>query len=170
MNHYLIYFLDNNKNDMITIEDTYKNKNDAIINIEKIALDYVKKVEGEKQAEICKQDKTPEQITDDLTLKNGLYIIKNNNIVTLYEKTTQIIPGTIWNGYKNVMGKIGMFGMIEYKIDGNLIRCPCSEPKKIIREVKQPNDVKNVSFLDELKKMIGDTDGKFNLRSQKLTQ
>ena len=49
MTHYLIYFLDNKKNDFITIEDTYKNKNDAIINIEKIALEYVKKVEGEKQ-------------------------------------------------------------------------------------------------------------------------
>jgi hypothetical protein len=167
MFHYLIYFLDNKKNDLITIRETYKNKNDAIINIEKIALDYIKNIEGEKQLQICKQDKTPDQIVNDINLRNGLYIIKHNNIVTLYEKTTQIIQGTIWNGYKNGIEKIGIFGMIEYKIDDNLIRCVCNEPKRVIKEIKTISDVKSGGFLDELKKIINDTDGKFNLKNNK---
>ena len=167
MTHYIIYFLDNNKDDLITIEDTYKNKNDGIINVEKIALEYIKKIEGEKQMEICKQDKTPEQIMDDVNLRNGLYIIKNNNTITLYEKTTQIISGTIWNGYKNIINKIGIFGMIEYKIDDNLVRCSCNIPKIVMREVKPVKEEKNTNFMDELKKLISDTDGKFNLKPQK---
>lgn len=167
MIHYLIYFSDNKKNDHIMIKDTYKNKNDAIINVEKIAFEYVKKIEGEKQMNVCKQEKTPEQILDDPTLRNGLYIIKTNNVVSLYEKYTQTIPGTIWNGYKNVIDKIGIFGMIEYKIDDTLVRCACSISPPIHNGQKTPIEIKSVNFLDELNKVIGDTNGKFNLRSNK---
>jgi hypothetical protein len=168
MTHNLIYFLDNKKNDLITIKDTYINKNDAIANLEKIAIEYVKKIEGEKQADICKQEMTGTQIADDVNLKNGLYIVKNNDIVFLYEKQTQIILGSIWNGYKSITEKIGFFGIIEYKIDDNMTRCSCTIQKKVQIKPKINNEPITPNFLDELKKMINNTEGKFNLRSTKI--
>jgi len=170
MTHNLIYFLDNKKNDLINIKDTYINKNDAIANLERIAVEHVKKLEGEKQADICKQDLTMIQIADDVNLKNGLYIVKNNDNIILYEKQTQIIPGSIWNGYKNVAEKIGFFGIIEYKIDDNMTRCSCTIQKKVQLKPKINNEQIVPNFMDELKKMMNSTEGKFNLRSVKRLQ
>ncbi len=169
MTHNLIYFLDNKKSDLISIKDTYVNKNDAIANLEKIAIEYIKKIEGEKQADICKQDLTTNQIANDANLRNGLYIIKNNDTIILYEKLTHVSPGTIWNGYKNTVEKIGVFGIIEYKIDDIMTQCSCTIQKKIqIRSGPKINNEPNgPNFLDELKKIINNTEGKFNLRSIK---
>ena len=163
MTCYLIYFQDNIKNNVISIRDTYRTKNDAIINLERIALDYVKKAEGEKQADICKQDKTLLQITNDTTLRNGLYIIKQTEIILLCEKSTKIVAGSLWNGYNTTTEQIGVFGFIEYKFDDNFINF--SEHKNITKEIKNEIIVAP-SFLDELKKIIN-TDGKFNLKPVK---
>ncbi len=170
MTHNLIYFLDNKKNDLISIKDTYVNKNDAIANLEKIAIEYVKKIEGEKQADICKQELTSSQIAEDVNLRIGLYIIKNNDTIFLYEKITHVIPGSIWNGYKNTVEKIGVFGIIEYKIDDVMTQCSCSIQKKtqIKSAPKINNEPIGPNFLDELKRMINNTEGKFNLKSTKL--
>lgn len=168
MTHYLIYFLDNTKNNAITIKNTYKNKNDAIINIEKIAFDYVRELEGEKQTRICKQDKTPDQILNDTNLKDGLYIIKNGDIVTLHEKISQLIQGRVWNGLQNDIKQIGVFGMIEYKNVEFLMTKRCNTETKIIQNDENPqlsmSLPKGTGFLDELKKIINETDGKFNLK------
>jgi hypothetical protein len=163
MTHYLIYYQDNQKNDLITIKDTYKNKNDAQLNLEKVALEHVKKIGGEKQGDICKQTQTLEQITNNLGLRDGLYIIKQNDVIILCEKMTKIISGTLWNGYKPITEQIGVFGIIEYKIDDNLMRCECSTLKERQRSNRQTVVAPN--FLDELKKMIDDTEGKFNLKN-----
>jgi hypothetical protein len=159
MTHTLIYFLDNQQNDLITIRGTYINKSDAQDNLEKSALDHVKQVEGERQMVICKQDgKTLDQIADDLSLKNGLYIVCGINNVILYEKSTKVIPGNIWNGLKNVVDKVGVFGLIEYK--HNIIKSNVIKKKENII-----NEKTSINFLDELTQIINNTDGKFKLRS-----
>lgn len=167
MIHYLIYFLDNTKNNAITIKNTYKNRNDAIINIEKIAFDYVRELEGEKQARRCKQEKTPDQILNDITLKDGLYIIKNGDTINLHEKTSQLIQGRVWNGHQNDIIQIGVFGMIEYKNVESLMTKRYNDETKIIANEHQQLSgplPKCTGFLDELKKIINETDGKFNLK------
>jgi hypothetical protein len=167
MIHYLIYFLDNTKNNTISIKNTYKNRNDAIINIEKIAFDYVRELEGEKQARICKQEKTTEQILNDATLKDGLYIIKNGDTVTLYEKTSLLIQGRVWNGHQNDIIQIGVFGMIEYKnVESLMTKRYNTEIKNITNDNQQLSNQspKCFGFLDELKKIMNETDGKFNLK------
>ena len=164
MTQYLIYFQDNQKNDLIDIRDTYRNKQDAICHLEKVALDNVKKAEGEKQVDICKQDKSLEQITNDATLRNGLYIVKYLDTIILCEKSTKILQGSIWNSYNTVSAKIGVFGIIEYKFEDNILRCACSMNKKELKPTRDANIIVP-NFLNELTKMINDTDGKFKLRT-----
>lgn len=162
MSHYIIYFLDYKKDDSIIIIDSYKNINDAHLNLEKCAIDYVKKLEGEKQANICKQDKTPEQITADMTLREGLYIRKQENSFILYEKFTKITPGYLRNGVELLTSKIGSFGITQYKFDHIVAQCACTvrQPKKI-----QQSQLKSVpSFIHELQQMFKENDGKFVLK------
>src|SRR3972149_7695119 len=115
MRYYLIYFLDYKKNDLVNIKDVYITKEDAINNLERIAIEYVKELQGKQQADICKQDTTPEQLLADKAMKEGLYIRKTDDYIVLYSKTTIIIPGTIWgNSNKLQVQKVGQFNITEY--------------------------------------------------------
>ncbi len=161
MSHHIIYFLDHKKDNSITIADSYKSLTDAQINLEKSAIDYIKKLEGEKQANICKQDKTPEQITADSTLREGLYIRKQDNTFILYEKFTKIIPGYLRNGSELLTTPIGSFGITQYKFDHLMTQCSCtiSAPKSTSTQLKSLP-----SFINELQQLFKDNNGKFALK------
>ena len=165
MRYHLIYFIDYKKNDVVSIKDQYSDKNDANKNIERIAIEYVKEMQGKQQAEICKQDKTPEQIQLDATLKEGMYIKKSDDSIILYEKITVVQPGFVFNSNIMKVNKIGLFGLNEYNFDESMItRCSCSSQRKPIPINKKSTHGGNQALVDELRKLIGDTKGKFKLK------
>lgn len=123
MKYHFICFLDYRIEGAIDIKDCYREKEEALNNLERIAIDYVKELQGKQQAEKCKTDKTPEELLVDVTCKEGLYITTVNNTVILYEKTNNILPGRLF-GYSSDLkvNKIGLFTISEYNFDDSIFR------------------------------------------------
>ena len=72
MKYFCICLIENKLNEKITVRDQYLSKEDATKNLERIALEYVKDKQGTQQQEVCKQNKTKEQLVADSNLKEGL--------------------------------------------------------------------------------------------------
>ena len=49
MKYYLVYLLDYKNGDSIDIKDSYRTKEDAVNSLEKIAIEYVKELQGKQQ-------------------------------------------------------------------------------------------------------------------------
>lgn len=149
----IICFLDHKKNDSIIIKNMYKTKEDAFNNLERVAIEYIKELQGKQQAEVCKQDKTPEKLLADVSIKEGMYIKKVEEHILLYEKTTVIIPGKIWNSNSLQVNKIGQFSVTEYNFDDVLFKCDCLLEKRGTEKITINRNAldKHYNFLDELK-------------------
>ena len=158
MKYYLIYFLNYKDNDAITLKDSYQCRDDALKNVERNAIEYIKELQGKQQADICKQEKTPEKILSDTSLKERLYIRKENECIILYEKLTVVIPGTVWNSSSLKIKKIGKFYITEYNFDDSIFRCTCMLTQKSVPKFVKPET--KLSFVDELVNL----GGKFNLK------
>lgn len=162
MKYYLIYFLDYKKNDSITIkENHYLTKEDATNNVERIALEYVKEMQGKQQADICKQTKSLDEICNSIDIKNGMYIFKSNDNVILYEKTNLILEGKIWNSQTSVMDKLGMFSVTDIEIDDNILNNYYNinpTPKRILFNSHEEKTTKQLQFkinnIDDVKNNI----------------
>ena len=159
MKYYLVYLLNYKENDSVTLKDSYQAEIDATNSLERIAIEYIKELQGKQQADICKQEKLPKEILKDQTLKEGLYIIKEGDAVILYEKVTVVAEGTLWNSNSLKVNKVGKFYVTEFNFDDSVFRCSCmlSRPSTTIKYTKPTI---NLSFVDELKKL----DGNFGLK------
>lgn len=161
MRYYIIYFLDYKKNHTITIKDMFLAKEDAYNNLEHVAIDYIKELQGKQQAEICKQDKTPEQLLADKTIKEGMYIKKQDEMIIMYEKITVVLPGRIWNSNDLQVNKIGQFSVTEYNFDDILFKCNCNIKIERKQSIEVPLVINNkttirpaYNYLDELKQKL----------------
>jgi len=165
MKYYLICFIDHYKDDVISVKDSYKTKEDAFNSLERVALEYVKEFQGKQQADKCKTEKTPEQMLVDSTFKEGMYIRKLEDKIYLYEKVNVLIPSKfLWNSYELKVNKIGLFNVSEYNFDDSIFRCGCMlERAKSKPSVAKPVG-EQLSFLDELKQLMN-KDVKSNLTS-----
>lgn len=158
MRYYIIYFLDYKKNNAISIKDMYLAKEDAYNNLERVAIDYIRDLQGKQQAEICKQDKTPEQLLVDKTIKEGMYIKKQDELITVYEKITIVLPGRIWNSNDLQVNKIGQISVTEYNFDDIMFKCDCNFKIERKQSIEVPLILNNkttirpaYNYLDELK-------------------
>lgn len=87
MIYFIIYFLDYTQNYQIKPLANYKTKEESQFQFESIILNYIKELQGQQQADICKQyNKTPEIILSDTNLKEGNYLVKSDEKIHLYEK------------------------------------------------------------------------------------
>jgi hypothetical protein len=154
--------------DNITIVDKYPTKEDAINNLEKQAIDYVKEMQGKQQANICQQNKSLDKIAADQSLKEGLYIITSGEVVQLYQKTNTTIPGTLWNSKIMKMDKIGTFSITEFDFSEE------QSTPKYQRQISTPTNnqqqLKPVNFvMQELKATIEKNKGQIKLKPVKQT-
>lgn len=123
MKYYIICFLDYTKDDLIQVKNLYHTKEDAINNTERVAIEYIKEMQGKQQADICKQEKTIDEILNNNKLKEGMYIIKSNNNVILYEKVNITLPGRLWSSLQMEMNKIGLFTVSDLNDDNENNNC-----------------------------------------------
>ncbi|ARF10082.1 hypothetical protein Indivirus_12_10 [Indivirus ILV1] len=158
MKYYLVYLLNYKEFDSVVLKDMYRERDDAIKSLERNAINYIKELQGKQQADICKQDKAVEEILADSKLKEGLYIIKDGDAVILYEKTTVVKVGNLWNSRSLKMIKAGKFYITEYNFDESLFQC--NRIVSQISSVKFDKPKSELSFIDELKSL----NGKFNLK------
>lgn len=124
MKYYVIYYFkydvnnkrisnspEQKKDDMV-IKACFKDEHEAIGNLVTVALEYIRELEGTKQAEIALQsNKTEYQIANDISLKEGLYLKEVNNVMYLYEKKRAVLPGWVFDTYGTEFNKIGQFGI-----------------------------------------------------------
>jgi hypothetical protein len=152
MKYFSIYFLNQKSHDQVEIKDTYLSKDDAINNIERVALDYIVEFNGKQQLEISKQyDRTTDQISSDQSLRPGLYLLKDNkenSSIILYEKINKLVPGTIWNSYETKMEKLGKFYYMLINLDNFQTQCTCNIPKNL--DKKEPKNSQAYPYIDEL--------------------
>lgn len=165
MKYYIIYFINYKNRDNVNIKELYRSKEDAILNVEKVAIEYIRNLQGKQQADICKQQKSPQDILNDINLKEGFYVLVDNYVVTLYEKISAVVPGKLWNSYELQINKIGLFDYTEYNFDDLLFRstCTCSIGinKRKINHLPE-NNFKQLTFVDELKDKIKNNTIKLN--------
>lgn len=153
---YFIYFLDNRNR--LQIKNNYSSKYEAINNMENIAIDYIRELQGKQQVDVCKQyDKNIQQLKIDTKIKEGLYLMKEGELIVLYEKSNTLIPGTFWNNYEMNLIKIGFFGLTEYYIE-QVSSTEKPKPPKPIQTIK------TVDFVSELKKRFNNGQENFGLR------
>lgn len=117
MKRHIVYFLDYKNNDNIIIKNIFTDKQLAIDNIEQQALDHVTALQGIQQKDICKQEKSSDELLNDTSIKDGLYIKTIDSRIVLYEKISKTIIGWVKNTYDIKCDKIGVFGLTEYIID-----------------------------------------------------
>jgi hypothetical protein len=163
MKLYLVYFLDyqSANNEQAIIKGSFLSLEEANENIKTITLNYITEQQGKQQAQICEQyDKTLEQIMNDITLKDGMYIRKEKEIMTIYNKIIQVVPGTfLWSSSKTEIKKIMTIKVTEFE-------CPLFEKEKAtdnssnLPSVKKVDLNKNYTFLEELNRF------KENIKSQ----
>ncbi len=160
MKYYLVYLLNYKESDSITIKDLYHNKEDAINSLERNATEFIKELQGKQQSDICKQERSIDEILNDTKLREGLYFKKEGDAIIIYEKATIVKVGTVWNSSSIKVQKFGKIYVTEYNFDDALFRSvniPTTNPPKTVRPTG------NWGFLDELKGL----DGKFNLKPAK---
>ena len=171
MKYYLIYYLDNKKDESIQVKAVYLSKEDAVTNLENVAVNYVNEFQGKIQAGICKQDKTPEQILADPALDKGMYLVKDKKTdsLFLYEKVNVVLEGILYNSYDKKITKIGKFDVTEAEIDTAPVAPPmpsffgfktpsqASSPTKterLLSNVSSAASESHTSYMEELKKKI----------------
>jgi len=167
MKFFIIYYIDYKKNDQAIIKELYYTKEDAVRSIERTAVEYIKELQGKQQSDICKQNKTLDEIFADNNLKEGMYIKKFGDYVEIYEKMSILSPGRVWNSYDLKVIKAGKFDITEHNFDDVLFKstCTCSIPiKKIIKPRIHVEDAK-ATFIDELRDK--QANGKIKLRPVK---
>ena len=164
MKYYLVYLLNYKDNDSVILKDSYYEKDDAIKSLERHVTEYIKELQGKQQADICKQEKSSQEILLDINLKEGMYYRIEDSVIVLYEKCVVLEPGAVWGLRKNkVINKIGKFYVTEYNFDDSIFRCNCMLEKKD----SAPKFVKpaiTLSFIDELKNLSENGDGKIKLK------
>lgn len=153
MKYYMVYLLNYKENDSVTLKDSYSAECDAKNSLERNAIEYIKELQGKQQADICKQDKPPREILKDVTLKEGMYIVKEVDTIVLYEKITVVVPGTVWNSNSLKINKVGKFYVTEFNFDDSIFRCTCMLSKP--STVKYTKPTISLSFVDELKNLNG---------------
>lgn len=161
MKYYMVYLLNYKDSDSVVLKDSYRERNDAIHSLERTAIEHIKELQGKQQADICKQDKTPEEILADVQLREGLYIRKDGDSILLYEKKTVVKVGNFWNSNSLKILKVGKFYITEYNFDEAMFRCNNSITRSPTIKYEKPTGT--LSFIDELKSL----NGKFNLKSTK---
>lgn len=144
MIYYIIYHLDYKKNDIVAIKDMYITKEDAFNNVERVAMEYIKEFQGKQQAEICKQDKTPDQLLADTTIKEGMYIRKVNDVITIYEKITFVFTGWLKNSKSLQVNKIGQMSVTEYNFDDAFFKCNCNN--EVQMTIEKPLNVTELNI------------------------
>jgi hypothetical protein len=166
MKFYLVYLLNYKDNDTITLKASYQAKTDAINSLERTAIDYIKELQGNQQAAICKQENTPREILKDQTLKDGLYIIVEGAAIILYEKITVVAPGTLWNSNSLKINKVGKFYVTDFNFDDSIFRCSCMTARASTSTRKYTKPSIRLSFMDEFK-LLDSTLGLKPLRKRK---
>jgi len=163
MKYYLLYFLDYKNKYSISIKADYQARDDALINLEKVALEYVKDQQGKQQMEICKRyDDNVQQILTNPNIKEGLYLKKRDDMVVLYEKVNVVVTGTLWNSMEMQVNEIGLFGITDYNLE-LLVKCSCNVAKTPVSNSIKP--VSGYTFLDQLKERLLESDNNYGLRS-----
>lgn len=166
MKYYLVYLLNYKDGDTVILKDSYQDRDDALKSLERTGVEYIKELQGKQQAEICKQDKTVDEILADTKLKEGMYLRKEDTSIILYEKITVFIAGALWGKSKSLqVNKIGKFFITEYNFDDSIFRCTCMTQRASVPKFVRPEAT--LSFVDELKSLVEKNDGKFNLRPVK---
>jgi hypothetical protein len=114
MKYFEVHFIDFNDY-QVHIKQCFTNQNEAIINLENIAVEYIRELQGKQQADICKQYDTPiEKLSE---LDKGLYLHKDGNNIYLYEKKEQHMSGIFSYYHVPKVEKIGLFGIAEFEIE-----------------------------------------------------
>lgn len=173
-----VFLLNLKDNNSVKVLAAYKNKDEATANLENCAIEYIKELQGQQQAKVCKpgDGKTPDQIFKDITFKEGMYIFPaSDNKISLYEKITIVTSGTLWGKIQTLqMNKIGEFNITDFCFTN----CFCTnEPsvkisKPVLTPPKPPkiNNLHNMNnMIQELKEKLQAGNGQFKLKSQKGT-
>ena len=140
MKAFIIYYIDNGMK--MVQKDIYFCKELALNELDTVALDHVKQLEGQKQVAVAVQyGKSTSDIVLNKELKDGLYLRKEQDSVILYEKKDVVDTGIIFNGIKKDLVKIGSFGVIDIDFEDHLLpkKCECFAIKY---SVGNTNDVK----------------------------
>ena len=114
MKYFQVHFIDLH-NYQVQIKQCFTNRDEAMANLENIAVDYIKELQGKQQADICKQYETPiEKLAE---LDKGLYLHKDGNNLIMYEKNEQVTSGLFSYYHVPKVEKIGLFGIAEFEIE-----------------------------------------------------
>jgi len=157
MKRYFIFYLDYKNNDKVILKESHSTTQDAQCNLEFVALDHIKKYQGEQQVLICKQyEKSPDQILNDSILKEGMYVRRENDKLVLYEKVNELIPGTFWNSYILKVNKIGIFDIASYEIElnNNVNTCKYISTHVDNKLIDNKDIVGKKSYIGELHKLF----------------
>ena len=160
MRYYIVYFLN-----LQTLKPIfykyYDDEKIALSKIDSIALEYVKNEQGKQQADIAIQPtKSVIEIQNDTTLKEGLYLKKEGDIMIVYEKTKVALTGYIYSSYEIRMNKIGKFDVTDIDLD---------IPQNCTIKTKQVSPCeRNCTYMDELKLRLQQSDNKFGLKNVKM--
>lgn len=158
MKYYIICYIDYKNKDLISIKDQYLNKNDAINNLERIAIEFIKECEGKHQANKCKVDKDPTSFVSDMAYKEGMYIRCMDETIVVYEKVSTMSNGIMWNSRETKVNKIGLFTISEWNIDDALFRCNCPRVENVTKIIPVNLSNEKGTYMDELRKLIGEGD------------
>lgn len=152
MRIYSVFYCDKKiDGNMVSLHQSTTEEN-AQVKLEKYALEHIKDEEGAKHTKIAFQDsRSVTNIRDDAELRNGLYLKNEGKMIYVYEKKTQVIPGTFYNGEETVVVPVGYFCVISQNVDvPEPIRCSCQLTRTELRPTRNQTTNEFISQLTQM--------------------
>lgn len=140
----------------ISIEDDFYSEVDALKNLERCAVEYIRKHQGKQQSARC--FKTEVEVSADPSFVGMFIFKKDERKIVLMEKQLQTVPGYMWNSQEVKIVRLGTFVIIQHDMM-DVKQCGCN-----ISGVKSNFVQKDGQrYMEELKTRLSQVNTNFGL-------
>lgn len=161
----IIYFINVEHPEEVILKGKYNNISDAMRDMNNMALDYVKSIDGERQVNIALQTCSPDEIKNNCELRDGLYLIRDGTVCNVFEKKSTL-QGFFWPSYVPSIRRVALFSVTELEYQNNGIKISEMKIDTVRESPKRNFDKQDMTYITEIGNLLSSSDSDHILPSQ----